>query len=109
MAITRYTVVFAREGDEYGVWVPALPDVITSGETLEEASEMARDAIACTLEDLLDKKDSIPSDKTPREVENFIRTAEIPRSELKTKEIEVVFIEPSQLNVSPSNHVITAS
>jgi len=34
----------------FSVFVPALPEVCTFGETLEEAREMAEDAIRCYLE-----------------------------------------------------------
>lgn len=54
-----YTVLFepAEEGG-YTVTVPALPGLVTEGDTLEEARAMARDAIRCYLESL--QKDSLP-------------------------------------------------
>jgi predicted RNase H-like HicB family nuclease len=58
-----YTTVFEPlpEGG-YGVLVPALPEICTYGETLEEAREMARDAIRCFLESALKTGVPIPSD-----------------------------------------------
>lgn len=55
----KYTVIFepAEEGG-FVVHVPALPGCYTQGETLEEAKERAREAIACYLESLL--KDDLP-------------------------------------------------
>ena len=55
----RYTAVFepAEEGG-YVVTVPALPGVVTEGDTLEEARAMAVDAIRCYLESL--QKDELP-------------------------------------------------
>ena len=49
----QYTVYFepAAEGG-YVVTCPALPGIVTEGDTLEEAREMARDAIRCYLESL---------------------------------------------------------
>ena len=49
----KYTVIFepAEEGG-YIVRVPVLPGCYTQGETLEEAKEMAREAIALHLETL---------------------------------------------------------
>ena len=41
----------ARSG--FNVLVPAIPEICTYGETLEEAREMARDAIRCYLESAL--------------------------------------------------------
>ncbi len=51
--IYQYTVFYepAEEGG-YIVHVPALPGCVTEGDTLEEAREMARDAIQCYLESL---------------------------------------------------------
>jgi len=34
----------------FSVFVPAIPEICTFGETLEEAREMAEDAIRCYLE-----------------------------------------------------------
>ncbi len=55
----RYTAVFepAEEGG-YVVTVPALPGVVTEGDTFEEARAMAVDAIRCYLESL--QKDGLP-------------------------------------------------
>jgi antitoxin HicB len=54
-----YTVVFepAPEGG-YTVTCPALPGLVTEGDTLVEARAMAADAIRCYLESL--KKDEMP-------------------------------------------------
>lgn len=42
----------------FQVIVPALPGIVTYGRTIEEAREMAQDAIACHLQGLL--KDGFP-------------------------------------------------
>ena len=57
--VYSYTVLFepAEEGG-YVVTVPALPGCVTQGETLEEAREMAKDAILGYLESL--KQDGLP-------------------------------------------------
>lgn len=54
MKLLDYTVLFEplAEGG-YMVIVPALPGVITCGNTLPEARRMAMDAIKCHLEGLL--------------------------------------------------------
>ena len=44
----------------YMVIVPALPGIITYGETLVEAKRMAADAIRCHCEGLLKDGESIP-------------------------------------------------
>ena len=63
MEIYRYTVIFepAEEGG-YCVYVPALNGLATQGETLEEAREMARDAIEGYIECLKDKGIPIPTE-----------------------------------------------
>jgi antitoxin HicB len=55
-----YTVVFEpdEEGHGYTVTCPALPGLVTEGDTLEEARRMAADAILCYLESL--RKDGLP-------------------------------------------------
>ena len=51
MAEYGYTMVFEPlpEGG-YSVLVPAIPEICTYGESLEEARLMARDAIRCFVE-----------------------------------------------------------
>ncbi len=57
----RYTVVYepAEEGG-YVVMVPALPWLVTEGDTLEEARVMAEDAIRGYLESLRKHGEAIP-------------------------------------------------
>jgi antitoxin HicB len=58
-----YTTLFEPlpEGG-FNVLVPAIPEICTYGETLEEAREMARDAIRCYLESALKTGEPIPGD-----------------------------------------------
>ncbi len=58
-----FTVFFepAAEGG-YVVTCPALPGLVTEGDTLAEAREMARDAIRAYLESLRKDGEAIPSD-----------------------------------------------
>ena len=60
MSQYRYTVLFepAEEGG-YVVTCPALPGLVTEGDTLEEARQMVRDAIRAYLESL--QKDGLPA------------------------------------------------
>ena len=50
----------------YQVTVPLLPGLITYGRTLDEAREMARDAIRCHLEGLRKDGERIPDEKKAR-------------------------------------------
>jgi antitoxin HicB len=58
-----YTTVFEPlpEGG-FNVLVPAIPEICTFGETLDEARDMARDAIRCFLESALKTGETIPRD-----------------------------------------------
>ena len=61
----NYTVIFQpTEEGGYIVTVPALPGVITEGDTLEEAKAMAIDAIKGYLEALMKDGKPIPKDIT---------------------------------------------
>lgn len=64
MAEYSYTVLFepAEEGG-YVVTCPALPGLVTEGDTLEEARAMARDAIKAYIESLHKDHQPIPQDK----------------------------------------------
>ena len=63
-----YTVLFepAEEGG-YVVSCPALPGLVTEGDTLKEAREMAKDAIQCYLESMQKDGLAIPRDKGLRQ------------------------------------------
>ncbi len=60
----RYTVIFepAEEGG-FVVTCPALPGLVTEGDTIEEARAMAEDAIRGYIESLRKDNLPIPSDK----------------------------------------------
>lgn len=58
-----YTVIFEPlEEGGYQVIVPALPSIITYGRTLDEAREMAKDAIICDIQGRLKDGEEIPKD-----------------------------------------------
>ena len=61
-----FTMLFepAEEGG-YLVTCPALPGLVTEGDTMEEARRMAEDALRGYLESLLEDGLSIPADKSP--------------------------------------------
>ena len=64
MGELRYAVVLepcaASEGGGFTVTVPALPEIATQGEDLEDALAMARDAIELSLSVRRDEGDEIP-------------------------------------------------
>ena len=54
--IYQYEVIFDPNGEGYTVTAPKLPGLVTEGDNLKEAREMAKDAIRCYLEALLKDK-----------------------------------------------------
>jgi predicted RNase H-like HicB family nuclease len=68
MKVLNYTVLMTEdETGGYVVTCPALPGLITEGDTLEEAREMAAEAILCYLEGLEKDGQSPPHDNTVAE------------------------------------------
>lgn len=61
----QYTVLFEPQEGGYNVIVPAIPEICTFGETMEEARAMAEDAIRCYLESALKHGEPIPKDAEP--------------------------------------------
>jgi predicted RNase H-like HicB family nuclease len=60
-----YTVVITpNDPDGYLVTCPALPGLVTQGDTFDEARAMAADAILCHLESLIEDGLPIPTDET---------------------------------------------
>jgi antitoxin HicB len=62
----QYTAVFepAEEGG-YVVTMPALPGLVTEGDTLEEARAMVKDAIRGYLKSLIKQGEEIPHEPSP--------------------------------------------
>jgi antitoxin HicB len=63
MKILNYTVLMTPdETGGYVVTCPALPGLVTEGDTIEEAREMAADAIRGYIESLLEDGEPVPTD-----------------------------------------------
>jgi predicted RNase H-like HicB family nuclease len=72
----QYTINLRPEPEGgYTVLVPALPEVITYGETEEEALRMALEAIELALEVRRDEGDEVPADIVP-----LVRTVTVQRA-----------------------------
>ncbi len=64
--IRTYTFVFNPEPEGgYTVTCPALPGLVTYGETLQEARDMARDAMDGLIEAMREKSEQIPESDAP--------------------------------------------
>jgi antitoxin HicB len=62
--IYNYTVIFnPPEEGGYDVIIPAIPEICTFGDTIEEAREMAEDAIKCYIESALELNEPIPMER----------------------------------------------
>lgn len=62
--VYQYTAIFQlNESGGYTVVVPTLPGLVTEGRNLEDAREMAKDAIRCYIEGLKKLKERIPKEK----------------------------------------------
>ena len=71
-----YTFVFNPEPEGgYTVTCPALPGLVTYGETHEEARQMARDAMEGLIEVMLEKGEAIPESDALEAVSRFNRLA----------------------------------
>ena len=60
-----YTVIITpNDPDGYLVTCPALPGLVTQGDSFDEARAMAADAITCHLESMIEDGLPIPTDET---------------------------------------------
>ena len=61
----RYTILIDPDEEDGGftVTVPALPGVVTQGETVDECMERAREAIALHIEGLLARGLEVPEER----------------------------------------------
>lgn len=75
MADYNFTAVFepVPEGG-FTVTVPALPGLVTEGDTIEEAREMVKDAIRGYLESLIAHGEEIPIEPNPANIERVAVT-----------------------------------
>jgi antitoxin HicB len=62
----EFTVFFDPREGGYGVIVPAIPEICTFGENLDEARDMAANAIRCYLESAMKNGEPVPEDREPR-------------------------------------------
>src|SRR5271154_2479246 len=71
-----YTFVFSPEPEGgYTVTCPALPGLVTYGETLDEARAMARDAMDGLIELMAEYGEAIPESDAPEAIPRFNRLA----------------------------------
>ena len=80
--VRTYTFAFNPEPEGgYTVTCPALPGLVTYGETLQEAREMARDAMDGLIEVMREQGEAIPESDAPEAVLRFNHLAHTLQSE----------------------------
>jgi len=68
-AVRTYSIVLEpMEEGGFLVRVPALPEVVTGGDTVDEALAMAKEAIELVLESRLERGEAIPEEVRRAEV-----------------------------------------
>lgn len=74
MRLLSYRILLRKEPEGgYTVTVPSLPGCVTYGETVEEAVEMAKEAIEVYLESLREHGEEIPTDEETLEYTLMVR------------------------------------
>ena len=74
----EFTVLYEPLPDGgYDAMVPAIPEICTFGETMEEARQMVEDALRCYLESAAQRNETIPQDiqqagMTPEDLINIL-------------------------------------
>jgi len=64
MRLLNYRILLRKEPEGgYTVMVPSLPGCITYGDTIEQAKEMAKEAIELYLESLREHGEKIPTEE----------------------------------------------
>jgi predicted RNase H-like HicB family nuclease len=58
--VKRYAVVIEQGPTSYGAYVPDLPGCVAVGETIDEVTELIREAIEFHLEGMRDAGEPIP-------------------------------------------------
>jgi len=65
-------VIHKERRSDYGVSFPDFPGCITAGSTIEEAMDMAREALALHIEGLQEDGEPIPEPSTLAQVKKFV-------------------------------------
>ena len=88
---TTRTYTFVFDPDPEGGFVvtcPALPGLVTHGETLDEARNMARDAMEGMIEAMIEEGENVPESDPPQTAPRFGRLAHTLREDGATPVFE---------------------
>jgi predicted RNase H-like HicB family nuclease len=109
-----YPAVFTPDGDALMVTFPDLPMVITYGEGITHAYEMAKEALGAYLEMAIDSGDKLPKPSAPNKVKiskgGFVSLIDVDLIQFKTmytnKAIKKTLTIPEWLNnMAESKHI----
>lgn len=68
----QYVAKFFKDDDGIGAEFPDVPGAYTCADSLEEAMDMAKEALTGVLRSMLDRHDPLPVAKTKPNVEKFL-------------------------------------
>lgn len=103
----RYPIVIHKDkNSDYGVTVPDLPGCFSAGETLDEALEMAREAVECHIEGLLLDGEALP---VVHPIEHHQRNPEYANGVWALVEFDLSKLEDTteRVNITISRRVLT--
>jgi predicted RNase H-like HicB family nuclease len=87
------TYIFVFDPDPEGGYVvtcPALPGLVTWGETLDDARAMARDAMAGYIETLVEDGESVPESDAPETAPRYDRLVQSLRDDASPPVLEAI-------------------
>lgn len=64
----KYVALFEKEKDGFSVYFPDFPGCVTCGDDLDDAVDMAYEALSMFVESMLEEGETLPSPKTKKEV-----------------------------------------
>jgi predicted RNase H-like HicB family nuclease len=63
-SLERYAIVIEQDDDSYGAYVPDLPGCVAVGNSIEEVTELIREAVQFHIEGLVEEGLPIPPPTT---------------------------------------------
>lgn len=103
----RFPIVIHKDkNSDYGVTVPDLPGCFSAGETMDEAIEMAHEAVECHIEGLLLEGEPLPA---AQPIEHHQRNPDYAGGIWALVEIDMSRLEDTteRVNITLSRRVLT--
>jgi len=80
MQFFKFTIILTPDEENsgaYNVSVPAFPEIVTYGDSLEEARFMAQDALELVILSRLEEGEKIPADKKLKKIPKNAKVEEV--------------------------------